>query len=43
MDGDRKFLAHLFAAGRERADRWLAANFDRLGVESTVDLDARYL
>jgi hypothetical protein len=28
--------------GRARADQWLEANFDRLGIESTVDLDAKY-
>jgi hypothetical protein len=28
--------------GRTRADEWLAANFDRIGVESTVDLQDKY-
>jgi len=42
MNGTWKFLTHLFEIGRERADKWLAANFDRLGVESTVDLEAKY-
>jgi hypothetical protein len=28
--------------GRTRADQWLEASFDRLGTESTVDLDAKY-
>jgi hypothetical protein len=28
--------------GRARADQWLEANFDRLGIETTVDLDAKY-
>src|SRR4029077_19686792 len=36
---DWDFLRHLHNMGRERADRWLEANFDRLGIESTVDLD----
>ena len=37
MNGDWKLLTHLFEIGRERADTWLAANFDNLGVASTVD------
>jgi NTE family protein len=43
MNGDLDFLMYLFAIGRERADQWLAANFERLGVETTVDLQSRYL
>ncbi len=36
------FLQHLHNMGRARADQWLEANFGRLGIESTVDLDSRY-
>ena len=43
MNGDWDFVMHLFANGRERAGNWLAANFERLGVETTVDLESRYL
>jgi NTE family protein len=43
LNGNWGFLTHLHKAGRERADRWLAENFDRLGVETTVDMLARYL
>jgi len=43
MNADWKFLMHLFEIGRERADKWLAANFDRIGVETTADLKSRYL
>jgi NTE family protein len=43
MSGDWDFLMHLFEIGRERADEWLAANFERLGVETTIDLESRYL
>jgi NTE family protein len=43
MNGTWKFLTHLFEIGRERADQWLAANYDSLGVKTTVDLQARYL
>ena len=43
MNADWRFLSHLFEIGRERADKWLALNFDKIGVETTVDLKARYL
>jgi NTE family protein len=43
MNADWKFLMMLFDLGRERADKWLASNFDRIGVESTVDIEAKYL
>ena len=42
LNADWDFLQHLYNMGRARADRWLEANFDRLGIESTVDLDSRY-
>jgi len=42
LNADWDFLQHLCNVGRARADQWLAANFDRLGIESTVDLDTRY-
>jgi NTE family protein len=43
LDADWKFLTGLRDIGRERAERWLDAHFDRLGVESTVDLQAIYM
>jgi NTE family protein len=43
MNADWNFLMYLFKIGRERADQWLATNFDHLGLESTVDLKSRYL
>ncbi len=43
MNADWKFLTHLFDIGRERADAWIAANFDRVGRESTVDIQERWL
>ena len=43
MNADWRFLTHLFDLGRERANEWLSVNFDRLGVETTVDLKSRYL
>jgi NTE family protein len=42
LNGDWDFLMHLQEMGRARADKWLAANFDRVGVDSTVDLQAKY-
>jgi NTE family protein len=43
LDADWKFLTRLRDIGRERAERWLDAHFDCLGVESTVDLQAVYM
>lgn len=40
---ERAFLEHLKAIGRDACSRWLAANRARLGVESSVDLEATYL
>jgi len=33
----------LMKVGRERADAWLAAHFDRLGEQSTIDVHQKYL
>jgi NTE family protein len=43
LDGDWEFLTSLRDTGRERAEQWLDAHFDRIGVESTVDLQAVYM
>ena len=43
LETDWDFLTGLRDAGRERAAQWLDAHFDRLGVESTVDLEAVYM
>jgi NTE family protein len=43
LNGDWDFLQHLYKIGRERADKWLTSNFDRLGVETTIDLQSKYL
>lgn len=37
------FLVHLRNIGRESAGRWLDLNFDRLGVESSLDIDGELL
>jgi len=42
LNADWDFLLHLHSMGRARADQWLEANFDQLGIESTVDLDTKY-
>ena len=42
LNADWDFLLHLHSMGRARADQWLATNFDQLGSESSVDLDAKY-
>jgi NTE family protein len=42
LNGDWDFLMDLFDKGRARADAWLKANFERIGVESTVDLEEKY-
>ena len=43
LNGTWKFLTHLFEVGRQHADKWLAENYDSIGVKGTVDLQARYL
>lgn len=40
---DIRFLARLRDAGRQCAEAWLAANFDLLGRESTIDIRQQYL
>ena len=39
MNGERKFLHHLRDLGRERAEAWLDAHRDDLGVQTTFKLD----
>ncbi len=43
LNGDWALLTHLRETGRRRADKWLETNFDRIGVESTINLDEKYL
>jgi NTE family protein len=43
LNADWEFLVRLRDAGRAHADAWLAANFAKLGRESTVDIPAVYL
>jgi NTE family protein len=43
LNADWDFLTLLRDAGRLRAGAWLDVNYDRIGVESTVDIAATYL
>jgi NTE family protein len=38
LNADWEFLSHLTEIGRKHASDWLEQSYDRLGVESTVDL-----
>jgi NTE family protein len=42
LNADWDFVLHLCNIGRAHADQWLTANFHRLGIESTVDLETKY-
>jgi NTE family protein len=42
LNSDWGFLTHLYQLGRGRAEHWLNANFDRIGVDSTIDLHEKY-
>ena len=41
-EAPRAFLEHLHQLGYEAADRWITENFDRIGWESTIDLEERF-
>jgi NTE family protein len=43
LNADWDFLMHLHETGRKTADQWLQEKFDRLNVESTIDIRSRYL
>jgi NTE family protein len=43
LNAEAAFLEHLKAIGWDACDRWLARNFDQIGVNSTVDLVETYL
>ena len=43
LNADWDNLTYLMGLGRERADVWLATNFDRLGKESTINIREEYL
>ena len=43
LNADWEFLTALRDKGRACAGEWLAANFDSLGVRSTIDVQSKYL
>jgi NTE family protein len=43
LNTDWKFLRELRDRGRETAKQWLAAHYDQIGKESSVDIRARFL
>ena len=43
LDANWDFLTSLRDAGRARAEQWLDAHFEHVGVEFTVDLQALYM
>jgi predicted acylesterase/phospholipase RssA len=43
LDADWEFLTRLRDISHDRARQWLDAHFDRLGIQSTVDLQAVYM
>lgn len=42
LNAEWKFLTHLRDIGRDTAGRWIAENYDQIGVGSTVDLRAMF-
>ena len=43
LNPDWEFLTHLRDVGRDHASQWLTAHFDKVNVESSVDIRERYL
>jgi NTE family protein len=43
LNADLDFLLHLRDLGRRTVDAWLARHFERIGIESTVDIRAKFL
>jgi NTE family protein len=43
LNADLDFLLHLRDIGRQTADAWLVRHFDRIGLESTIDIRAKFL
>jgi NTE family protein len=42
MNTERAFLEHLHQLGYETADKWITANFERIGWESTINLAEKF-
>jgi NTE family protein len=43
LNADWDFLVHLKETGRHHAEAWLAANYEHIGVRSSVDIRKQYL
>jgi NTE family protein len=43
LNADWDFLVELRDLGRARAQAWIDANYERLGIESTIDIQTKYL
>jgi NTE family protein len=43
LNADWEFVLYLHAIGRRCAENWLASNSNRLGIESSIDLETKYL
>ena len=43
LNADWEFLTFLRDAGRAAADRWLTRSYDKVGLESTIDIHQTYL
>ena len=43
LNADWEFLTHLRDVGRDHAERWIEETYDKLNVESSIDIAARYL
>lgn len=42
LNADPAFLRHLFALGVEKAEAFLAAHFDAIGLRSSTDIEAKF-
>ena len=43
VNADKDFLGWLFDLGRERCARFLDAHYEKIGVESSTDVGAKFL
>ncbi len=42
LNADWAFLHHLFECGREAADKFLREHWDKIGKESSTDIEAKF-
>ncbi len=43
LNTDKEFLKHLFDAGRVAADKWMTKNYDKIGKETTANLEEEFI